>query len=571
MKLQHIPDRAKRHGIQYTPPELARFLAEQMLEWDPSSSSLISILDPACGEGGLLETFARCCSKTMRSRLILTGYEIDSDALASANRRLSHLDISKLYLHEADFLSIRGVGHPATPLLDAAEEETPTFDAIISNPPYVRTQTLGAERSQELARRFGISGKGDLSYAFVMAMSSVLKPEGILGLLTSNRFLTVKSGQSLRRLLSTQFLVRRVYDLGDTKLFSAAVLPAIVIATKGAGSPTDSTFDRIYEHRKENMTEVASLAPRSILSTLADRTCEGLIRTPERTFHIERGTLRTCSHGNTWALATTSTDAWLAHLQSHQATTFGEMANVKVGIKTTADNVFLRNDWNSLSENQRPEQRLLCPLITHVEAGRWRSIDADQAKRVLYPHEVHEGKRRAVEILDYPNAARYLETHRPQLERRQYVIKSGRKWYEIWVPHNPLDWTKPKIVWPDISEEARFFMDESGAIVNGDCYWMTLKENSTIPDGLFLMLAVANSTLALRFYDIVFHNKLYSGRRRFMTQYVSAFPLPDLRTRLAARIVAKTKQLVKQTDNRTRLEQQINQLVWQSFGFAEET
>ena len=82
-------------------------------------------------------------------------------------------------------------------------------------------------------------------------------------------------------------------------------------------------------------------------------------------------------------------------------------------------------------------------------------------------------------------------------------------------------------MFPDISESPRFFLDTTGAVVNGDCYWITLKEGVE-EDWLLLMLAIANSSFITRYYDVAFHNKLYAGRRRFMTQYVKDFPLPRL-------------------------------------------
>ena len=103
---------------------------------------------------------------------------------------------------------------------------------MIANPPYVRTQVLGAAKSQGLARRFDLTGRVNLYHAFARAMANVLKPGGVFGLLTSNRFLTVASGASLRRFLRTEFSLKAIYDLGDTKLFSAAVLPVIVVGTK---------------------------------------------------------------------------------------------------------------------------------------------------------------------------------------------------------------------------------------------------------------------------------------------------------------------------------------------------
>ncbi len=59
-----------------------------------------------------------------------------------------------------------------------------------------------------------------------------------------------------------------------------------------------------------------------------------------------------------------------------------------------------------------------------------------------------------------------------------------------------------------------------------------------------MMLAVANSSVATEFYDTMFHNKLYAGRRRFMTQYVKEFPLPALDSKLGKQIVNLVQRLV---------------------------
>jgi hypothetical protein len=145
-------------------------------------------------------------------------------------------------------------------------------------------------------------------------------------------------------------------------------------------------------------------------------------------------------------------------------------------------------------------------------------------------------------------------------------MESGRPWYEIWVPHHPEDWSRPKIVFPDIAEHGLFCLDESGAIVNGDCYWITLRPDAHV-DYFLLMLAVANSTLITRYYDVVFHNKLYSGRRRFMTQYVNQFPLPDRTSSVAQKLVDAVSTRLSESGAMPKLDTRIDQLTWQAFGF----
>jgi hypothetical protein len=108
--------------------------------------------------------------------------------------------------------------------------------------------------------------------------------------------------------------------------------------------------------------------------------------------------------------------------------------------------------------------------------------------------------------------------------------------------------------------------------VNGDCYWAKLLPGQA-PAWLNVMLAVANSSFIHKFYDVVFHNKLYAGRRRFMSQYVNRFPLPKLER--AGDILEVTAGLLRasatgKTDRVARFQLELDRLVWRAFGLAEE-
>jgi hypothetical protein len=146
------------------------------------------------------------------------------------------------------------------------------------------------------------------------------------------------------------------------------------------------------------------------------------------------------------------------------------------------------------------------------------------------------------DLAKYPQAAQYLNQHRNQLESRDYLIQAGRKWYEMWVPQNPELWKYPKLVFPDISVEARFSYDESGAIVNGNCYWI-VSQSEDEKDLLLLIQGVANSSLMAQYHDLCFNNKLYSGRRRYLSQYIEKYPVPDPENHFSKRIVEIVKEL----------------------------
>lgn len=556
------PDHTKTHGVHYTPPELAAFLADVTTAVVRDVTVPFRILDPACGDGALLVAITNALPKPMRHEMTIEGYETDAGELAKAGVTLARLGVGNVSLHNRDFLSEEGMGRLAESRGLFDEGPAQQYDMVIANPPYVRTQVMGAKKAKALSRQFGLTGRVDLYHAFAIAMTSVLKPGGVIGLLTSNRFLTIKSGASLREMFASYFEIEAIYDLGDTKLFTAAVLPVIIVARKGkTHSHLRCEFHRIYEHR--NGSERAPRRRDSVLSALRDSELSGVVETPSGAFYIQRGKLAVQS--DSWTLSNVETDGWLETVVARQVATFGDIARVRVGIKSTADEVFVRDRWESLPADVQPEAELLHPLLTHREAARWQPRPA--TKRVLYPHMMDGGKRVAIDLVNYPKAAAYFERHKARLTQRTYVLDGGRKWYEIWVPHNPNDWAKPKIAYPDISEHPRFFYDASGAIIQGDCYWITLHDGVD-PDWLRLMLAVANSTFITKYYDAVFHNKLYAGRRRFMTQYVAKFPLPDLAA--SRRIVDEVTKLLKKGEAAEAVEREINRLVWEAFGLTEE-
>jgi len=563
-------NRIKENGVHYTPARLARFLSTQTVSAfergnnKASAQAKLKILDPACGDGELLACLVQSLWDVYPSLTVeATGFDTDSSAVVKTRARLEKMRPNKsarknrlkFDIFDNDFLE--------------SKPPNEKFDLVIANPPYVRTQILGGQESQRLVKKFELSGRVDLYHAFAAAISNFVRPGGAIGLLTSNRFLSVKSGAAMRSLLGSEFQLHHIFDLGDTRLFEAAVLPAIVVGTSRLEQENEKAtpiqFHRIYRAptetlNKANASQAKEHHSETLINAIEAFGTKGEIETEQGAFLIERGELHSVD-ANVWTLANSRTRKWLDTLRANQSTTFGELAEIKVGIKTTADSVFIRKDWNQLKKS-KPETGLLKPLITHHDAQRW-AINIP-IKQVLYPYS-RKKKREPVELKKFPKSAAYLESHRERLEGRKYVIDSGRRWYEIWVPHQPADWSNPKIVWPDISETPKFFFDSSGAIVNGDCYWLKLREDVD-PDWFYLMLAVANSEIATMFYDTVFHNKLYAGRRRFMTQYVREFPLPNLESKTGKKIVAATKKIVASPTD--KLEANVERLVRTAFGFS---
>jgi len=72
-----------------------------------------------------------------------------------------------------------------------------------------------------------------------------------------------------------------------------------------------------------------------------------------------------------------------------------------------------------------------------------------------------------------------------------------------------------------------------------------------------------------QYHDASFHNKLYAGRRRYLTQYVERYPLPDPDSALAQRLISLAKDLVYHSEaegSRVDYESEIEAALLESFG-----
>jgi adenine-specific DNA-methyltransferase len=553
---------AKASGRTYTPALLARFVARNILDLASGQDDRLSIrvLDPAVGDGELIIALLDdAVSRYPLAEFLVTGFDTDESALAVARERIaSRFPDVDLSLRAESFLDHTLLGN--TLLGQTACEQ---FDIVIANPPYVRTQVIGAQTSRAIRRQWGLTGRVDLYHAFVRAIGEVLAPDGAAGIIVSNRFIATRSGSQVRQAFLERYRVQHVWDFGDTKLFDAAVLPAVVVAAGSANTElTPAMFTSIYEAKTE--------APASAADPVAAVEHEGLVRVADgRVFNVRHGGL---DHGDStsgvWRIRNVASDDWLATVAAHTHRTFGEIGKIRVGVKTCADKVFINRDWAHAAPDERPE--LLRTLTTHHVARRFRQLDETKPRLILYPHESRDGKRQAVDLTAYPLARDYLEQHRAALESRTYVLDAGRDWFELWVPQDPALWARPKLVFRDISEQPTFWLDLDGSVVNGDCYWL-VPENPEEDDLLWLAAAVANSRFCERFYDLRFHNKLYAGRRRYITQYVNEFPLPDPGLPVCRQIVATAQEIYRNIDSPTAhaLQDRVEHLVCVAFGLEE--
>ena len=550
----------KNSGATFTPTPLADFLSDKILQHFETIPGKCTILDPACGTGVLLASISTKINNSFNFKLM--GYETNADYLIEARKNLSSFLSNTQYLIEhRDFLEASG---PCMKNLFSCAVNSEISDIVIAKPPYVRTQILGAEKSQQLAKLYNLRGKVDLYYPFLIGMTNLLKKGGFIGVITSNRYLTTKSGAEIRKFLLENYDVLEVIDLGDTKLFEAAVLPAIFIGRKKFNKKYNALscrfvkiYEKLHSFQNNSVTKI-----NTVYDILKEKHSGVYSANDNRVYDYSIGTLiHPKIKTDIWQMTNDCENKWIDKIRQNTDFYIGDKFKVRVGIKSCADNVFLSGNWDH--ETMQLENSFFKPLISRENIERWTCKISEYSK-VLYPHYSENGKRSVHDLTKYPKVALYLNKHRKQLEGRKYLIQARRKWYEFWVPQNPELWNFPKLVFPDISIDARFSYDESGAVVNGNCYWIVARDQKE-KELLMLVQGVANSSLMAKYHDLCFNNKLYSGRRRYLSQYIEKYPMPDPENKYSRQIIDIVKLLNTMTSSTDNLEKELNICVSAAF------
>jgi len=614
---EYSDEKRKSLGVHYTPDAIVEYIVRRVLQscferGDSESIRNIAIVDPACGSGlFLLKAFDVLCSfwkqhfgqfSAEDARYILENnlYGVDIDASA-VHATQDHLR-QKAKEFGAEVIALERTicqgdavmrSAPALQLGMSFGEDLPDtfdwqqtfpwiftqggFDCIVGNPPYVRIQHIQPERRAKYAELYETArGRFDIAGLFVELGKSLAKPSGRIGYIVSNKLLSVHAASRLRDYILTHYTLVEIVDLVDTKLFEAAVLPMILILENKVAQAESFIHASIQEVAVPSLTPIPVeqlLAPleQTQLPLRADVEWGG------RYYRVEKfASPLPTRRQRVWAFQYPTERHLVEKLRENAVCTLASVARkISVGLKTTADNVFIKPMTLEFIERYGLEREVVFPVLESHNIKRWQCHwTPERDLYVLYPHREQNGKVVPISLNRYPNVERYLLSNRQQLESRTYLKESGRQWYEIWVHQSPSDFRQRKLVTPDIALGNSFALDDRGAFINGTCFYIILRDQSL--KHYLLMLGLLNSKVLEFFHKAASGNALYAKRFRYWTSYLKPYPIPDIahprNSGVVEKIIENTRRLVEVSDERERsaLEDENNRLVYRLFSLTDQ-
>jgi adenine-specific DNA-methyltransferase len=595
-------------GTHYTPDPIVDYIVQRSLRPFLEVADCledIRVLDPACGSGLFLLKAFDLLAQQWRSTFgsfgpqeakhilanSLHGIDIDKRAISATRKHLlekaslSETDVPQLVdnIIVDDSLSLKP-SFSQLGLADLSTDETKvsfafakhSFHAVIGNPPYVRIQNTSLNKRDRYASTYvTASGRFDISSLFVELSEYFLKEQGRLGFIVSNKILSTSGARKLRAFLLTHFSIEEIVDLSDTKLFEAAVLPMILVATRTQNNGGHIAYSSITESHSRVATAVQSDNLLGSVST-SQIPFEANIEFANRVFQVQRFYSNPpTAKANVWTFHNERENRLLTKLRLNSSQTLNDVSEkISVGLKTTADSVFIKPMTKHFIIQKGFEPELIFPLLESHNIDRWRcSWDPERDLSVLYPHTEENGKVVPIDLEAYPKAKKYLESNRPQLQARTYLAESDRRWFEIWVHQSPSDFRQRKLITPDISTHNRFAIDDNALFVNGTCFYIILKDKS---DNSYLsILGLLNSKVIEYFHKTTSGNSLYAKRFRYWSSYLRSYPIAKRLSNsheLKDAIVTNVSRLLRSNgdEERSLLEKENDHLCYRLFDLTDE-
>lgn len=402
------------------------------------------------------------------------------------------------------------------------------FDVIIGNPPYVQLQSMGSVSDDLQKMKYQTFEKtSDLYCLFHELGNIILKENGLLGFITSNKWLRANYGKSLRNYLIENTQPIELIDLGSGIFESATVDSNILIFKKtkinrkpfiGLDISKEKIFIdfNIYESLKVEINPAKD---------------------------------------DIWAISNPIESKIKAKVEVVGIPLKDWDIKINYGIKTGFNDAFIIDETtkNELIFKDSKNAEIILPILRGRDVSRY-NIDYQN----LYLINVHNGYNGIPEIKieDYPTIKEHLDEFYPQLEKRGDKGKTPYNLRNCAYVNSFLD---DKIIWKEMSSETPFTIDKNGFFTNDTVTFINGKN-------LEYLLVLLNSKLILHIYS-----KYYSGGGlgsnglRFKKEFLSNLPLTRIDDSEQIPFIEKANQMLSLNKNLQEILQKFQRTLQRKF------
>lgn len=432
------------------------------------------------------------------------------------------------------------------------------FDLIIGNPPYIRQEEL-KELKPHLAKNYKVyKGTSDIYTYFYELGFNVLKENGILSFITSNKYTRAGYGEALREFLLKNVKVLEYTDLNGIKVFDSATVDTSILC---------------FEKSKSKDNKFKYLA----LSNEILKTCAYDIGLYKDFAEFSQNSLSkesfTFSDENTSALKA-KIERIGTPLKEWQG------LNIYRGILTGYNEAFIittekRNEILANCKDEAEKERT-AKLIRKMLRGR-------DIKRYSYEWaglwviNTHNGYKNQngekVEVINieyYPSLKKHFDEFYPQLEKR---TDKGLTPYNLRNCAYIEEFEREKIVYSEIVRKPQFYLDTKLNFYAEATSFILTGENLK-----YLIAFLNNDFVAFIFKTFYAGGNLGENGFRYKKAFLEKLPIPKINSKnqkLADELINLVDEILKAKEqdknaNTQELENKINSLVYKLYNLTED-
>jgi hypothetical protein len=425
-----------------------------------------------------------------------------------------------------------------------------TYDYVVGNPPYVRTQNLPDRQKEMLDRLYdSTTGNYDIYCPFYeRGLDWLREGTGKLGFITPNQFMVTDYGEGLRRVLLEEARIEEVYDFRDSGVFEDAKNYPAIVMLEDEPDPDERERNEIRCVRVKADTKAPTnrdLDTEVIEAVREHRDEPGYEDELINVFDYPQGDL----DGGYWSLMPPEELEIIHKMEAASDATVGDVTDsVFAGTQTSANNVFLVTPVDAdrvsaddigdtvtvvpkgASREYEIETDTLRPWLQGRDINRWRGDWSGEHAIVPYVLEEDDEGNLTSNLIEQerleselPLTWEYLTEHRDTLESREGGRFEGRDdWYGFGYPKSMTRFEDPKLICSEIAAEATFMLDDVGTWYFKAAYGVQLEDDYKDRTDTFAALLNSN---ALDFYLKHYTTLKVDGYYKYTTNYLTPLPV----------------------------------------------
>ncbi|BBA29840.1 Eco57I restriction-modification methylase domain-containing protein [Prevotella melaninogenica] len=327
------------------------------------------------------------------------------------------------------------------------------FDIVIGNPPYIQLQN----NSGELAKLYEDCGystfarTGDIYCLFYERGWQLLKEGGYLCYITSNKWMRAGYGDKTRGFFANKTNPMLLIDFAGVKIFESATVDTNILLFSRSNNQHKTTCAITNKQNKDSVNNLSD-------------------------FVQQQHTVCDFSTSDSWVILSPIEQSIKRKIEAVGTPLKDWDIQINYGIKTGCNEAFIISTEkrkeildNCQTEDERKRTaELIRPILRGRDIKRYGYVE--NGLFLINTHNGIRGKLPRIDINDYPAVKVHLDRYWDKISAR---ADKGDTPYNLRNCAYLEDFSKPKIMYPNMTKYIPFYYDEKGFYQNDKSFMIT--------------------------------------------------------------------------------------------------